>query len=211
LGFNRYKIVPKLFSQEICDIVTQYSLLKEKREFYPSPDRFNRGHAGSHVDSCDPLYDILLTRIWNVMNHTTGLNLVPSYSYYRIYRGGMRMDEHFDRPGAEYTATVCFGYHYEDKPDDYRWGISMCDDLCTQDIGDAIVYSGERCFHSRGVLDGTNQSFQVQGLFHFINKDGPHYPEWIFDGRKSLSSEYDERRDERVADRKKLSKVHVGY
>ena len=45
------------------------------------------------------------------MRDITGLNLKPTYSYWRLYKTGDVLKRHKDRPSCEVSTTLCLGYN----------------------------------------------------------------------------------------------------
>ena len=45
------------------------------------------------------------------MRDITGLNLKPTYSYWRLYKTGDELKRHKDRPSCEVSTTLCLGYN----------------------------------------------------------------------------------------------------
>ena len=45
------------------------------------------------------------------MREITGLNLKPTYSYWRLYKTGDVLKRHKDRPSCEVSTTLCLGYN----------------------------------------------------------------------------------------------------
>ena len=99
----------------------------------------------------------------------------------------MELHRHRDRPSCEISTTVCFGFNYKSTPADYRWGMYVEPDmLINQDPGDAIIYRGCDVEHWRDPFVASNTSYQVQAFFHYIDVNGPFYPEYAFDKRPKL-------------------------
>jgi hypothetical protein len=204
-----YIEVQDCIDQELCKIVTDYCLLKEKTELEIE-------HKGGQVENAhsvygDTLMDTLMsTVIHKIMEEKTGLELCPTYTYYRVYRKGMDLKRHTDRESCEISSTVCFGFNYKNMPEDYSWGIFV-DPISAkipklsqpakdgtynshnnpgieykQNPGDMLIYKGMELEHWREKFDVPRGSWQVQAFFHYIDKNGPNYPTWKWDQRKSL-------------------------
>ena len=61
------------------------------------------------------------------MQQETGLELLPTYSYARIYKKGDILKRHKDRPSCEISATINLGSNLSNidniKYPDYQWPI----------------------------------------------------------------------------------------
>jgi hypothetical protein len=63
----------------------------------------------SYAKYADRLMETLLVKTIDVMQKKTGLKLVPTYSYTRLYRNGNILKRHKDRPSCEISTTLCLG------------------------------------------------------------------------------------------------------
>ena len=61
---------------------------------------------GSYAKYGDRLMETLLVKTIDVMQKKTGLKLVPTYSYTRLYRKGNILRRHKDRPSCEISTTL---------------------------------------------------------------------------------------------------------
>lgn len=186
--FNKhnYVSIQGLIPIDLCRVITKYALLKEEHEFQPEVGE------GSQVENAhsvygDTLMETMLYFLQPHMEKHTGYNLCPTYTYYRVYRPGMKLDVHRDRESCQISTTVCFGFNYTQKPENYRWGMYVEPGiLIDQNPGDAIIYKGCETDHWRDPFDAGPDSFQVQAFFHYIDKNGPFYPEFAYDKRASI-------------------------
>lgn len=183
---NRYIFIQNLVPLDLCRIVTKYSLMKEENEF-SAESKEEAQVENAHSVYSDTLMETLLYFLRPHVEQNTGIKLCPTYSYYRVYRPGMKLDRHRDRESCEISATVCFGYEYLRKNKEYKWGMYVEPNiLITQKPGDAIIYKGCEIDHWRDVFDAGLGSYQVQAFFHYINVDGPYFPKFSYDSRPSL-------------------------
>jgi hypothetical protein len=183
---KKYTVLEKLVPLDVCRIVSRYALLKEELEFTPELGASAQVENAHSVYS-DTLMETMLHFLRPHLENSTGLFLCPTYTYYRVYRPGMKLEVHRDRPSCEISATVCFGYKYVEKDTEYRWGMYVEPDiLIHQNFGDAIIYRGCEVDHWRDTFEAGPGSYQVQAFFHFIDKNGPFYPEYAYDKRSQL-------------------------
>ena len=63
----------------------------------------------SYAKYGDRLMETLLVKTIDVMQRKTGLKLVPTYSYTRLYRKGNILRRHKDRPSCEISTTLNLG------------------------------------------------------------------------------------------------------
>jgi hypothetical protein len=183
---KKYLDLKGVIPKDICKIVTKYALLQEATEFDPELGSMAQV-ANAHSKYGDTLMETLLHFLLPHMEKSTGLTLCPTYSYYRVYHPGMTLAHHVDRPSCEVSTTVCFGTNYTNVDENYNWGMYLDTGIqCKQTPGDIIVYRGCEVDHWRDEFKAGPESYQVQGFFHYINKDGPFYPEFAYDKRLGL-------------------------
>jgi hypothetical protein len=201
---NRYLSLTNIIPLDLCRIVTKYALLKEETEF--TPEIGNGAQVeNAHSVYSDTLMETLMHFLLPHMEKNTGLSLCPTYTYYRVYRPGMTLDRHKDRPSCEISTTICFGFKYNHVSPEYRWGMYVDKDSwdtygqhgefisaknlgtpITQNPGDLIIYKGCDIEHWREPFLVGPGSYQVQAFFHYIDKNGPFYPEYAYDKRNGI-------------------------
>jgi hypothetical protein len=103
------------------------------------------------------------------MNEITNLNLVPTYTYARIYYKGAILDPHTDRPSCEYSITICIDSAY--LWDFYIKNKNNETKKLKLNPGDMCVYSGCELEHWRESYQGKQQ---IQCFLHYVNSQGPH-------------------------------------
>jgi len=198
-----YIFIKDLIPKDICKITTKYTLLKEKLEFEEEVGPLAQV-PNSHSVYGDTLMETLLYFLTPHMEQHTGLSLAPTYSYYRVYRPGNELPRHIDRPSCEISATICLGVNYKHVDKNYNWGIyidpigsgnsenNIYIALNNKGIkveqlpGDVLIYKGCENEHWRDKFTAGVGSYQVQGFFHYVNKNGPFYPECANDRRSTL-------------------------
>jgi hypothetical protein len=184
---NKYVSVKSIIPKDICRIATRYALLKEQYEFTPELGIEAQVENAQSVYA-DTLMETLMTFMLPHMEKHTGLSLCPTYTYYRVYRPGMTLEKHIDRPSCEISTTICMGIEYINPPvSDYNWGMYMGENNMIQQLpGDLIIYRGCEVEHWRDPFVSGEGSYQVQAFFHYIDKNGPYYPEFAFDKRPGI-------------------------
>lgn len=199
-----YLILKNVIPQDICRIVTKYALLQEQISF--NPELGNGAQVeNAHSVYADTLMETLMQFLQPHLEKNTGLTLCPTYTYFRVYRPGMILDRHKDRPSCEISTTICFGHSYKTADPNYNWGMYVDKDSRTvegpdgtfksaenlgimieQQPGDLIVYRGCEVEHWRNAFQAEYGSYQIQAFFHYIDKNGPYYPEYAFDKRPGI-------------------------
>ena len=118
---NHYQIIKKVITKELAEFVYEYFLLKRKvakklfEEKYISPFTTYWGvwndsqipNTYSHY--ADTAMETLLTKVQPIMEKESGVNLIPTYSYARIYKKGDILHKHKDRASCEISTTLNLG------------------------------------------------------------------------------------------------------
>jgi hypothetical protein len=131
------------------------------------------------------IFDDLLLRCKDKLETVSGKQLLPTYSYARLYLRGEELHNHLDRESCEISATITLGF------DGDVWPIYMSDFADKQEaakismkVGDAVLYRGTEKFHWREKY--TEGEWQAQVFLHYVDANG-NFRDWAFDKRKSLN------------------------
>ena len=139
----------------------------------------------------DSQFDTLLANLAKPIGEKLGLELLPTYTYARLYQPGDILKKHTDRPSCEISGTMTLGY----DPDSQIWPIFFGKDendagtMYQVNVGDLVMYRGNDLLHWRPKYKG---KWQVQVFFHYVDANGPH-KEWANDKRPELGTTSDTR------------------
>jgi hypothetical protein len=178
-------VVKSAISEELRDFITQYALFDEMQDFSSEGGRLlnNAQVANAHSKYADPAMETLLVKLQSVLEIHTGLELLPTYSYFRIYTNGDELKIHDDRYACEISASLCFNYSYDDSK--YTWPLVMEGVPVDLKPGDLVIYKGIVLKHWRNKFEYPEEAWQLQGFFHYVNAHGPHTDQ-KWDTRESL-------------------------
>jgi hypothetical protein len=178
---NGYYVVRNALSEELRDFITQYTLFDEGQNYENGlgDDQI----PNSYSKYADPAMETVLLHLHSMVQEKTGLELYPTYSYYRVYHDGDELKPHVDRPACEISCTLCFNYEYENS--NYTWPIFVNDNSIILNPGDLLIYKGCEKSHWREKFVGSHSDWHVQGFFHYVDKNGPH-AQLKFDRRNSI-------------------------
>jgi hypothetical protein len=178
---NGYCILRSAISDELRDIITQYALFDEMQDYSADKNQV----IGAHSKYADPAMESILLHLHSIMEANTGLTLHPTYSFYRVYRSGDELKAHRDRPSCEISATLCFNYSYNDA--EYQWPMYINDHNTAADLrpGDMLIYRGYDLTHWREKFNPPEDSWHVQGFFHYVDVNGP-YADYKNDRRDTI-------------------------
>jgi len=205
---KKYIVIRKAISFELANFGFNYLLLKREAVAWMHQNnyisKFTPGF-GTWADrqvmntySCysDFFMETLMMKVLPVMQQHTEMNLIPCYTYTRIYKKGDILKRHSDRPSCEISCTLNLGgdpwpifldptgqksvideYKQILKPNAPK-GISL-----TLEPGDMLVYSGCELEHWREPFEGDHCA---QVFLHYNNVDGPFGTQNKFDKRPLL-------------------------
>jgi hypothetical protein len=183
---NKYQVIKSAINYELSNFIFNYFLLKRDavKYMYENNIIYDTGMLGTWADqqipntySCyaDPVMETLLVKVLPKMQEETGLNLVPTYSYARVYKKGDELKKHKDRPSCEISTTINLGGDL--------WPIFIEETKVLLEVGDMLVYSGCELEHWREPFDG-NICGQV--FLHYNHVNGQFAEKNKFDGRPML-------------------------
>ena len=205
--FNKYQVIKKAVSYELANFVFNYFLLKRDAVKFMYDANFiakNEMHGswedqqvpGVYSIYADQVMETLLMKVLPVMKEKTGLNLLPTYSYARVYEKGAILKRHKDRPSCEISTTLNLGgdnwpifidptgsdnvideYKGIHKPNAPR-GVKV--DL---EPGDMLIYSGCELEHWREPFEG---KLCGQVFLHYNHADGRFAKSNLYDKRPML-------------------------
>lgn len=187
---KKYLVLDSVVPVDICETLTAH-ILKLSEEGKMIKDK-QCPLSGSIYG--DKLLDVLLEDVRPIIEKSTGLNLIPTYSYARKYAPGDELKPHLDRAACEISATLTLGY------DGKVWPIHVSLDETTDndigeieiDVGSMVIYRGMEINHWREPYKEGN--WQCQVFLHYVDADGPH-KDLKYDHRESLGATKDENID----------------
>jgi len=151
---NHYQVLRKVISKEIADFICDYFLLKRKvsKKFFDdrwiSPYSTEWGTWGdgqipnSYAHYADIAMETLLEKVLPIMEEQSDVELVPTYSYARIYTKGDILPRHKDRSSCEISTTLNLGGE--------SWPIYLDPDINVGDFDENNIY-----------LPGSNKGLRV--------------------------------------------------
>jgi len=205
---NGYTVIKKAIDPKIADFVYKYFLLKRQvartlfdtRYISPMTEYWgvwnDQQIPETYSHYGDVAMDTLLTEVKPVMEKETGLKLIETYAYARIYKKGDILHRHKDRFSCEISTTMNLGGddwpifiatkesdgEVDSKTGQYKpskaKGVKV--DL---NPGDMLVYRGNILEHWREAFKGKDCG---QVFLHYNNKATKGSEENKFDRRPHL-------------------------
>ena len=160
--------------------------------------RFDSQVPGCYSKYADWVMETLLQYVRPIMKAKTGMDLLPTYSYTRVYEKGSILYRHKDRPSCEISTTLHLGgdpwpiFLDPTGADNILSGREtatlvkpgaprgVCIDL---KVGDMLIYAGCELEHWREAFRGTICS---QVFLHYNHANGPFATTNLFDKRPML-------------------------
>jgi hypothetical protein len=205
---KKYQVIRQALSKELSNFIFNYMMLqRDAVDFMMKNQKVNPYNPligtrtdpqipGAYSKYADWVMETLLQYMRPIMKTKTGMDLVPTYSYTRLYEKGNKLKRHKDRPSCEISTTLHLGgdpwpifldpsgadfvideYKEIHKPGAPK-GVRV--DL---KIGDMLLYSGCDLEHWREPFEG-NVCSQV--FLHYNHANGPFAKTNLYDKRPML-------------------------
>ena len=205
---KKYQVIKGALSKELANFIFNYMMLqRDAVDFMVKNNKVNpvnpfmgtrtdRQVPGCYTKYADWVMETLLMYMIPVMKAKTGLELIPTYTYTRLYEKGNILKRHKDRPSCEVSTTLHLGgnewpifldpsgqnfvvdeyknIHKAGAPKGVRVDLK---------VGDMLIYSGCDLEHWREPFEG-NVCSQV--FLHYNHANGPFAKTNLLDGRPLL-------------------------
>ena len=205
---KRYQVIREALPKPLANFIFNYMLLQRDAVDYMlknnlvSPynpfigNRVDKQVPGAYSKYSDWVMETLLMYMIPIMKAKTGLELIPTYSYTRVYEKGNILRRHKDRPSCEISTTLHLGGDpwpifidptgQDNVIDEYK-GIHKPGAPKGVPVnlkeGDMLIYSGCELEHWREPFQG-NLCGQV--FLHYNHANGPFAKTNLFDKRAML-------------------------
>lgn len=172
-----YTVLRGAFERGSVNIYATYALLMKANGLirpWENREGFNALYA-------DLLMESLLLHVRPLVEECTGLALLPTYSFLRVYETGAELHKHTDRPSCEVSASLTIG-----RDSDEPWPLWVESHgrqrACALEPGDMLIYRGREVPHWRERFGGR---YWIQAFFHYVDADGP-FASYKYDGRTGV-------------------------
>jgi len=188
---HRWVKIDKFIDRNMANLLYHHTQLEAARLNYYEENNISyvKEVDGTFTDSQalgdfskygDPIMDTLLSLSLEQMQTLTGKELVPTYSYHRLYTTGTELKRHSDRPSCEISTTICLGYDVSNVDantyPDWDWPMFVKENSGDEipvhmKPGDMIIYRGCELEHWREPFWGKNHA---QLFLHYNEKNGSY-------------------------------------
>jgi len=207
MAFNKYQVIKNAVSYELANFIFNYFLLKRDAVawMYQNNITYDTGLLGTWGDKqvpntyshyADPAMETLMMKVLPIMKQETGLELIPTYSYARLYKKGDILKRHKDRPSCEISTTLCLGGDHwpiyldptgaDNVIEEYKGIIKPGAPIGVEvnlKPGDMLIYSGCELEHWRKPFEG---KLCGQVFLHYNHADGRFAKTNLYDKRPML-------------------------
>jgi len=185
---NGYEVVKNVITKETAIILDQTFQILRDCIYHVSGTPFDdkTAHGDDQIPQSFsrhgyPCFEALMVLVQPIIEKATGLRLLPTYTYARIYYEGAELKKHTDRPSCQISATMTLATDGTDWPI-YMRNLKGKENQLNLGVGDMCIYRGMDLEHWREPYTGQRQT---QVFMHYVDADGP-YAEWQFDKRARL-------------------------
>jgi len=207
---KKYQVIRQALSKDLSNFIFNYMMLqRDAVAFMVKHNKVNSQNPfmgrrddeqipGAYSKYADWVMETLLMYMVPIMKAKTGLELIPTYSYTRLYEKGNILHRHKDRPSCEVSTTLHLGGD--------EWPIYMdptgADNILSGKetttivkpgapkgirvdlkVGDMLIYSGCELEHWREPFQGKVCS---QVFLHYNHENGPFATTNLYDQRPLL-------------------------
>ena len=201
-----YKVIKNAISKELAEFCYEYLKLKSRavaimynRNELVGKNRHLGHFKDPQVPGCytmygDPVMETLLIKVLPKLNEILDKELIPTYSYCRLYRKGNELKRHKDRDSCEISTTLHLGgdsWPIYLEPDHTK-GRSTPNGYMSEQTegikidlepGDMLIYYGRELEHWR---EPFKKQMCGQVFLHYNDFNGPLKDTNLFDGRLEL-------------------------
>jgi hypothetical protein len=131
------------------------------------------------------VFETLQEQLWPLVEEAVGFELLPTYSYARLYQNGNVLEKHIDRPACEISITVQLGRSHH-----YAWPIFMGNKRYDLAEGDGVIYRGCDVEHWRDACNGPDGYYSGQVFLHFVDANGKNKSEVGDSSNRKLASNF---------------------
>mgnify|MGYP003111594638 CR=1 FL=1 len=125
----------------------------------------------------DPITDSLLQSKKQIFEKEANLNLIETYSFWRLYKKFSSLEKHTDRESCEVTISV-------NVAADLEWPLFIGNERIIIKPGDGVLYFGAKVEHWREEYEG---DYSLQIFLHYVLKDGK-FTEYKWDKREYIGA-----------------------
>lgn len=156
----------RLLTPDLTDFLSDYTKVQV---FNGRLDEDRSQVGGALVAYGDPAFDTLLASLTGRVGVAISTQLVPTYSFVRVYFRGQELVRHSDRPACEHSVSIHLSAASPDA-----WPLRYVDRRgeareCRLGPGEALAYEGCNLTHWRGPCP---VDWYIQLFLHYVDAYG---------------------------------------
>jgi len=157
----KYKLIKNFLTNQEVKLLTDYCRIKHRLNI----DSFDlvQNDNGDTYFYGDPLMESLMINKLDIVQKESGLQLLCTYAFWRMYTINADLKKHKDRPSCEVSVSVMIG------SDGTSWPIYFEGGEINMEKGDAVIYLGCELEHYREEFKG---DWHAQTFLHYVDKNG---------------------------------------
>lgn len=196
MSFNtdKYQVIKNAISKELTEFIFNYFIIKRDAVKFMYENNIvreteilgtwkNKQVPDVYANYADFAMETLLIKIIPIIKKEINIDLIPTYSYARIYEKGSILHRHKDRPSCEISITLNLGgdpwsIFIDPTGNNNLKGIEI-----NLSPGDMLIYSGCELEHWREQFKG---DICVQVFLHYNSINGEFGKSNLYDKRPLL-------------------------
>ena len=205
---KKYQVIRQALFKELANFIFNYMMLqRDAVDWMFNNNKINPANPfvgtrqdpqipGAYSRYADWVMETLLQYMRPVMKAKTGMDLIPTYSYTRLYEKGNILKRHKDRPSCEISTTLHLGGDewpifldptgannvMDERKNIIKPGAPKGVQVDLK-VGDMLIYAGCELEHWREPFQG-NVCSQV--FLHYNHANGPFAKTNLYDKRPLL-------------------------
>jgi hypothetical protein len=188
--FNQqgYLYVPKFIDETTMSLLKHYLFLRIKAGHanYSATEKQDMQAPFSHSFYADPLSETILDKSAKAISSHIGEDVVPTYSYTRMYGRGDELIRHIDREACEISVSLHIARPKDSEISPLyfsknRDGSDAASVLL--ESSDIVIYKGCDIWHWREKFE--DHKWYLQMFLHYVRKEGCNKAH-IYDKRPML-------------------------
>ena len=206
---NKYQVIKNVISKELTEFIFNYLILKKDAVKYMYQNNIvnetstlgtwkDKNFPNIYSHYADFVMETLLLKVMPIISKATNLDLIPTYSFARIYEKGSILKRHKDRSACEISTTLNLGgdlwsIFIDPTGNDNVINGNIIKDDASKGIkidlepSDMLIYEGYELEHWREQFTG---NICVQVFLHYNNINGKFKDGNLYDKRPMLGTPY---------------------
>jgi hypothetical protein len=164
-----YKKIKNFLTKDEVKLLSNYCEIRHRNNTTNFDESKEMGIPDSKFYG-DTVFESLMLKQLPLMEKETGVQLLPTYAFWRCYTKFSSLANHTDRRSCEISVTLNI------NNDGTPWPIYMNGKPVYLDKGEAVIYLGRQLPHYREEFQG---DFSMQAFLHYVDKNGKNKDRYL--------------------------------